>query len=51
MMPLYSKTVYLEVDADDQDEANALVERALDDVELRAGVTNVDLAGPIEEVE
>lgn len=50
-MPTYSKTVYVEVEADDEDAADTLVCDALDVLAKDVRVLNVDLAGPIEEVE
>jgi hypothetical protein len=51
-MPKFSKTVYVEVDAPDEDDAEAEVTRAMAAVVMdnENAVWYVDVDGPIEEV-
>jgi hypothetical protein len=44
---IYSKTVYIEVEAEDEDEAEQLISGIADRI---SGAYNIDLEGPIEDV-
>jgi hypothetical protein len=50
-MPMFSKTVYIEVEAADEDQANDRCSDIATKLEVEYPyITDVDIAGPMEEV-